>query len=68
MKKGRIKKFDDNRGRGIIKDNSGKEYYVYYKDIKSQGYLSIEPGAPVLFETATHKGSGFKAIRVKLTE
>ena len=68
MHKGKIKFFDDSRGIGIIKATEGKEFFVHYKDFVFAGYLTIEPGKKVEFETVSFKKSGLKAVNVKIVE
>lgn len=68
MHKGKIKFFDDSKGIGIVKAAEGREFFVHYKDFTFEGYLTIEPGKKVEFETAPYKKGGFKAVNVKIVE
>ncbi len=61
---GKVKWFDENKGLGIIKENSGREVTVHYSDIEGEGYRSLSEGDRVEFETVESSG-GFRAIKVR---
>ncbi|NIM20688.1 MAG: cold shock domain-containing protein [Candidatus Latescibacteria bacterium] len=61
---GRVKWFDENKGFGIIKEDSGREVSVHYSDIEEDGYRSLSEGERVEFELAKSFGS-LRAAKVK---
>ncbi len=47
--KGNVKWFNDAKGFGFIESN-GKEYFVHFSAILSNGFKSLAEGAAVLFK------------------
>ena len=48
--KGTVKWFNNQKGYGFISDESGKDVFVHYSGINSDGFKSLEEGAKVEFE------------------
>lgn len=49
---GTVKWFNDTKGFGFIL-SGGKEYFVHYKEIQSDGFKSLKEGDKVTFESAS---------------
>lgn len=65
MKDGLVKWFDDKKGFGFIHSDS-KDYFVHFKEIKSQGFKTLKEGDKVQFNPATSdKGLVAKEVIVK---
>ena len=50
MNKGTVKWFNNQKGYGFISDESGKDVFVHYSGIQSNGFKSLEEGQEVEFE------------------
>lgn len=50
MAEGTVKWFNSSKGFGFIAQDNGKDVFVHYSAIQSQGYKSLEEGARVRFE------------------
>lgn len=48
MKKGRVKWFSGERGYGFI-ESEGKDYFAHFKEIRKDGYKTLEIGQQVQF-------------------
>lgn len=51
MQKGIVKWFSDPKGFGFI-ESEGKDFFVHFKEIKTEGYKSLKDGDKVSFEPA----------------
>ena len=49
MSKGRVKWFHDSKGYGFIEDEDGRDIFVHYSAIASDGYRNLEEGQRVEF-------------------
>jgi CspA family cold shock protein len=57
MLKGRVKWFHDAKGYGFIETDEGRDVFVHYSAINSDGYKTLAEGQPVRFEVVqTPKG------------
>ncbi len=63
MHKGTVKWFNNQKGFGFICDEDGKDVFVHYSGIASEGYKSLEEGASVQFEI-TDGAKGPQAVNV----
>ena len=50
MAEGTVKWFNASKGFGFIAQDNGKDVFVHYSAIQSDGYKSLEEGARVRFE------------------
>lgn len=48
--KGTVKFFNEKKGFGFIGGDDGKDYFVYYRDIKKPGFKVLVDGEKVSFE------------------
>lgn len=48
MQKGIVKWFNESKGFGFIKSEE-KDYFVYFKEIKGNGFLTLTEGQSVTF-------------------
>ena len=47
---GTVKWFDNKKGYGFITDGEGKDIFVHYTGIVSEGFKTLEEGQTVSFE------------------
>jgi CspA family cold shock protein len=47
MEKGTVKWFNNQKGYGFISLDSGRDVFVHYSEIKSEGYKTLEEGQKV---------------------
>ena len=48
--KGTVKWFNNQKGYGFISDESGKDVFVHYSSIQSDGFRTLEEGQRVSFD------------------
>ena len=61
--KGTVKWFNNQKGYGFISDESGKDIFVHYSGIVSDGFKTLEEGAAVEFEVI-EGDKGVQAVNV----
>jgi CspA family cold shock protein len=65
MSQGTVKWFNDQKGFGFISADDGKDYFVHFSGIVSEGYKTLHEGAKVQFEIeSTDKGP--RAVQVSV--
>jgi CspA family cold shock protein len=65
---GIVKWFNNKKGYGFIKQNSGGEdVFVHYRQILSDGFRSLEEGQKVVF-ALTQGPKGWQAQNVEIVE
>jgi CspA family cold shock protein len=62
--KGKVKWFNNQKGYGFITTETGKDVFVHYSAIQSEGYKSLNEGDDVEFEVTTGS-KGEQASNVK---
>ena len=63
MSKGTVKWFNDSKGYGFIQEPSGKEVFVHFSAISSDGFRTLHDGDQVEFELLEMDGR-FQATNV----
>ena len=58
-----VKFFDNDRGAGILTNNSGLDVFVHYRDIQSSGFRTLLPKQRVIY-TEVQDENGLRAIDV----
>ncbi len=64
---GVVKWFDSKKGYGFVTSDSGKEYFVHFSGIASDGFKSLVENQAVEFELATGN-KGEQAVNVKVLQ
>jgi CspA family cold shock protein len=52
MAQGTVKWFNEAKGYGFIEQDGGKDIFVHYTSIQSDGFRSLNEGERVIFEVA----------------
>jgi cold shock protein len=63
MEQGTVKWFNNTKGYGFIKRESGEDVFVHYKSISGDGYKTLNEGDKVEFEVEQGP-KGLQAIKV----
>ncbi|MBN2447539.1 MAG: cold-shock protein [Phycisphaerae bacterium] len=64
MQQGTVKWFNETKGYGFIRADDGKDVFVHYTDIQSDGFRTLEEGQKVEFEiTEGPKGPKASGVR-----
>ncbi len=64
---GTVKWFNTNKGFGFLLTDDGREVFVHYTDILSDGFRNLSEGEKVHF-TITNTGKGLRAVKVTRSE
>ena len=64
---GTVKWFNDAKGFGFIEHTSGKDVFVHYSVISTEGFKTLKDGETVKYEL-TEGPKGFQASRVERAE
>jgi len=64
MSRGTVKWFNDAKGFGFIKQESGEDVFVHHSAIEAEGFRSLAEGDTVEFEL-TRGPKGLQASRVR---
>ena len=64
--KGVVKWFNDAKGFGFIEHTSGKDVFVHYSVIESEGFKTLKDGEEVQYEFKEGP-KGLQAVRVQRT-
>ena len=66
MSEGKVKWFDGKKGYGFVANPSdGKDYFVHFSEIQTEGYKTLEEGQRVEFEIGEGtKGEVAKNVKV----
>jgi len=67
MEKGTVKWFNNSKGYGFIKRDSGEDLFVHFKSIVGDGYKSLKEGEAVQFEVE-QGAKGLQAVKVSKAE
>lgn len=63
MEQGTVKWFNNAKGYGFIKRNTGEDVFVHYKSINGDGYKTLNEGDKVEFEVEQGP-KGLQAVKV----
>ena len=58
-----VKYFDSDKGAGVLVNKSGKDVFVHYRDIQSDGFRTLVPKQRVTY-TEVQDEDGLRAIEV----
>jgi CspA family cold shock protein len=65
--KGKVKYFDTKKGYGFITNDEGKDVFVHYTGIKSDGFKNLEKDQEVVFDVK-NTDRGHQAINVEVIQ
>jgi cold shock protein len=63
MEQGTVKWFNNSKGFGFIKRETGEDVFVHYKSLSGDGYKTLKEGDKVEFEVETGP-KGLQAVKV----
>ncbi|HLP47672.1 MAG TPA: cold-shock protein [Candidatus Deferrimicrobium sp.] len=64
MARGKVKWFNAKKGYGFISTSEGKDVFVHYNEVKSEGFKTLDEGQEVEFEINSGP-KGDHAVNVK---
>ncbi len=65
MEKGTVKWFNNAKGYGFIKRETGEDLFVHFKSISGDGYKSLKEGDTVQFDVE-QGAKGLQAVNVRV--
>lgn len=65
MEKGTVKWFNNAKGYGFIKRETGEDLFVHFKSIAGDGYKSLKEGDAVQFDVE-QGAKGLQAVNVSV--
>ncbi len=65
MEKGTVKWFNNAKGYGFIKRETGEDLFVHFKSIAGDGYKSLKEGDTVQFDVE-QGAKGLQAVNVSV--
>ncbi|MDR2828773.1 MAG: cold-shock protein [Acholeplasmatales bacterium] len=63
---GKVKWFDSKKGYGFITPSSGKDVFVHFSNVQTDGYKTLQEGQEVEFEIQESAKGGPQAVGVKV--
>lgn len=66
MAEGTVKWFNEAKGYGFIEQEGGKDIFVHYTSIQSEGFRSLNEGERVIFDIAEGQKGQMAANVVRL--
>ena len=63
---GKVKWFNETKGYGFIKQDTGRDIFVHYSEIQDEGFRTLSEGETVEFELK-EGAKGLEATRVVRT-
>ena len=63
--KGKVKKFNNEKGYGFIKTDDGKDLFFHYSELQMDGFKTINAGQSVEFEIVETE-KGLRAVNIKI--
>jgi CspA family cold shock protein len=64
LMQGKVKWFNESKGYGFIKQDSGRDIFVHYSEIQGDGYRTLAEGETVEFEVREGP-KGLEATKVQ---
>jgi CspA family cold shock protein len=61
MQEGTVKWFDEKKGFGFIRSDSGEDVFVHYSNITKGGFKTLREGERVQFEVASGPKGNYAA-------
>ena len=65
MPRGIVKWFNENKGTGVIRSETGEELPVHFADLVGEGFKTLDEGETVEFEKAEGE-KGPRAVKVSV--
>lgn len=65
--KGKVKKFNNEKGYGFIKTDDGKDLFFHYSELQMEGFKTVNTGQSVEFEVVETE-KGLRAVNIKVLD